>query len=198
MPHYATFYLGLHCSSKYAFKSYIALVIYFCFRSQCHTLEIRNNIFTLTMCLHSRTTRVWNKHIYNTRSVECSDQEGAGGLDPLEKYKNIEFLSNTSADPVKIHKATKPALNVGPSSACQRNAIKMAFRWRADGGTFLVLFVSALPLFPCQRKCYQSWTPSGKTFWIRACTTPIGRDDKQLILFQISASSPVWIISGYH
>ena len=32
---------------------------------------------------------------------------------------------------------TQPAHNVGPPSACQRNAIKMAFRWRADGGPLL-------------------------------------------------------------
>ena len=49
---------------------------------------------------------------------------GTGGLDPpLENHKNIGFLSNTGLDPLKNHKATKPAFNFGPLSACQRNAI---------------------------------------------------------------------------
>ena len=46
---------------------------------------------------------------------------GAGGPNPppLKNHKNIEFLINTSPDHLKNHKATKPAFNVGPSSARQ-------------------------------------------------------------------------------
>ena len=42
---------------------------------------------------------------------------------PSVNHKNIGFLSNTGPDPLKNHKATKPAFNVGLSSARQRNAI---------------------------------------------------------------------------
>ena len=42
------------------------------------------------------------------------------GPDPPENHKRIEFLSNTSLNPLKNHKATRPA-NVGPSLA-QQNA----------------------------------------------------------------------------
>ena len=43
---------------------------------------------------------------------------GDRGLDPyLKNHKNIGFLSNTGPYPLKNHKATKPAFNVGPSSA---------------------------------------------------------------------------------
>ena len=42
---------------------------------------------------------------------------------PLKNHKNIGFLGNTGPDPMENHKAYKPALNVGPPSACQRNAI---------------------------------------------------------------------------
>ena len=45
---------------------------------------------------------------------------GTGGPDPPpppKNHKNIGFLSNTGPDPLKIHKATKPACNVGPPSA---------------------------------------------------------------------------------
>ena len=55
---------------------------------------------------------------------------GTGVWTPLKITKNIEFLSNTDPDPLKNHKATKKTFNVGPSSARQRNAIKMPFRWR--------------------------------------------------------------------
>ena len=50
------------------------------------------------------------------------DKCGSRGRDrgsgpPLENYKNIEFLSKTGLGPLEDHKATKPAFNVGPSSA---------------------------------------------------------------------------------
>ena len=41
--------------------------------------------------------------------------QGGGGLDPPENHKNIGFLSGTGPGPLKNHKATKPAFNVGPS-----------------------------------------------------------------------------------
>ena len=41
--------------------------------------------------------------------------------------------------PLKNHKATKSAFNAGLLSARQRNAIKMAFRWRSDDDPLLVL-----------------------------------------------------------
>ena len=74
-----------------------------------------------------------------------------------EKYR---VFRNTGLDPLNNHKATKPAFNVWPLSACQQNA----------------MFVS-----PLKKPC-QSWTPSGKTFWIRAwnvCTlgTPEADDN---------------------
>ena len=80
----------------------------------------------------------------------CTDPEGgggAGGPHPQEKSQNIGFLSNTGLDPLKNLKATKPAFNVGPSLARQRNAISMVFRWQADDGLLIVVnvFGSSLP-----------------------------------------------------
>ena len=61
---------------------------------------------------------------YSRPTSACAYPEGVtGGLDPLKNHKNIGFLSNTGLDTLKDYKATKPALNVGPSSACQYNAI---------------------------------------------------------------------------
>ena len=53
---------------------------------------------------------------------------GGGGVRAVKNLKNIGFLSNTGLYPLKNQKSTKSAFNVGPSSACQRNRIQMAFR----------------------------------------------------------------------
>ena len=53
----------------------------------------------------------------------ANPEEGQGVRTPLKNHQNIGFLSNTGPDHLKNHKATKPAFNVEPSSACQRNAI---------------------------------------------------------------------------
>ena len=52
-----------------------------------------------------------------------SREGGTWCPDPLKNHKNIGFLSNTGSVPLKNHKSIKPAFNVGPSSACQQNAI---------------------------------------------------------------------------
>ena len=85
----------------------------------------------------------------------CADPERvAGGPDiPLKNHEALMFLSKTGLDSLKHHKATKLAFIVGPSSARQRNAIPMAFRWHADGGLLLVLFEpSLLPSSTKKRK----------------------------------------------
>ena len=72
----------------------------------------------------------------------CADPEGeAGDLDPhpRKNRKIIGYLSITGPESLKIHKATKPAFIVGPSSARQRNASWNALRWRADDGPILAV-----------------------------------------------------------
>ena len=76
--------------------------------------------------------------------ISCSDPEGVQTPTP-KITKNIGFLCNTGLDPLKNHKATKPAINVGPSPVCQRNAIQMAFSWRADDYSLKVVFGFSLP-----------------------------------------------------
>ena len=78
---------------------------------------------------------------------------GGGGVrTPLKNHKNIGFLCNTGLDTLKNHKATKPALNVGPSSARQRNAISMEFRWSADDVQFIAVFGSSIPLSTIKKR----------------------------------------------
>ena len=52
-----------------------------------------------------------------------ADPEGDKGFGPPENSQNKGFLSNAGPDPLKNHIAIKPAFNVGPSSARQRNAV---------------------------------------------------------------------------
>ena len=65
----------------------------------------------------------------------CTDPEGggAGGSDsppPLENHKDIGFLSNTGLDPLKNHKANKPALD-------HPQAREILFKWRFTGGPLM-------------------------------------------------------------
>ena len=63
----------------------------------------------------------------------CAGPEGERGPDGSpERITKYRVLSNTGLDPLKNHKATKPAFNVGPSSAYQRNDI-----WRFVGGPMM-------------------------------------------------------------
>ena len=54
-----------------------------------------------------------------SNALRLSRGGGQGVVPPphthtLKNHKNIGFLSNTGPDPLKNHKATKPAFNVGP------------------------------------------------------------------------------------
>ena len=74
--------------------------------------------------------------------VACADPEwGQGVRTPLKKSQNKGFFSDSGPDPLKNNEATEPAFNVGPSSARKRNAILIAFRWRADDGPLIVVHV---------------------------------------------------------
>ena len=87
-----------------------------------------------------------NPYVYvhgRIQRVEGSDPQSP----PPEKSQNIGFLRNIGPDPLNNHNATKPTLNVKPSSARQRNAILKALRWRAYDGTLIVVLGSSLPSF---------------------------------------------------
>ena len=75
-------------------------------------------------------------------SASWADPEGLGQgcPDPHEKSQNIGFLSNTGPDPLKYHKATKQAFNIGPSSG---TLVKTPFRWRARDGPLIVVIGSS-------------------------------------------------------
>ena len=56
--------------------------------------------------------------------ASCTDPEGGqGGPDPPANHKAIGFLNNTGPEHLENHTASKPAFNIGPSWASQRNII---------------------------------------------------------------------------
>ena len=68
----------------------------------------------------------------------CRGGGGKGGPNPpLKNHKFIGFPGKTGPDPLKITKLC------GPLSACQGNAISMAFRWQANY-PLLVVFGASL------------------------------------------------------
>ena len=97
-------------------------------------------------------------------SNPCTDPEGGGevGLDPMENLKAIGFLSNTSPDPLENHKATKPALTVWALSALQQES---QFKCCFAG---VPMMARAFLISPKKTFSELSWTPSDKTFCIRA------------------------------
>ena len=110
-------------------------------------------------------------HTMEGECFACTDPEGGGGRGggsrtPLKNHKNIGFISISGPDPLKNHKATKPAFNCRPLSACQQNAISMAFA----GGPMMTPFSAIWILFPLIKKRKMSeLDPLWQTFCIRAC-----------------------------
>ena len=96
---------------------------------------------------------------------------GQGVRTPLKNHKNRHknngFLSNTGPDPLKNHKASMK----GRHRHASETPFKWEFCWRVDDGPFIVVFGSSLPSSTKtnNNKSFLSWTPSDKTFWIRAC-----------------------------
>ena len=64
--------------------------------------------------------RTWNTEYRHCKHAQVQRGEEVPDPHPLENTKAIGFLWYTVPEPVGNHKATKPASNVGPSSARQR------------------------------------------------------------------------------
>ena len=115
-----------------AFESMMLVYIFFitCIRPvpQLHTLNFR--IVTSLSTLTPKLSRMYLPIIspYNPgkilKSIEslsliymCRARGGRVYGRPLKNNKTIGFLINTGPDPIKNHKAMRPAFNVGPRSA---------------------------------------------------------------------------------
>ena len=111
--------------------------------------------------------------------VPCADPEGGGGqgirTHPLKNHKNIEILSNTGPDPLNFSKFSKlPSQH--STLGHHRHPSETPFKRRFAGGPMMAHFFSDMwilsPLKKEKKKKtlseLQSWTPSDKTFWIRA------------------------------
>ena len=81
----------------------------------------------------------------------CADPEGGYGVrtPSLKNDKNIGFLSNIGPDPLKNHKATKPAFNLDH----HRHASETPFKWRFAGGPMMARLLWYIdPISPDQLK----------------------------------------------
>ena len=80
-------------------------------------------------------------HVYYARIQRGGGGKWSGHPPPLKNHKAIGYLSNTSPDPLENQKATKPAFNVGPSSAGQ---CTVSFLLAGHDGPLIVVFGSSL------------------------------------------------------
>ena len=93
---------------------------------------------------------ITNRPKYQNFVAHSRIQRGQGVRTPppLEYSQNIGFLSNNGLDPLKITKLPSQHSMLGHIGQC-------------------VIWI-VFPLIKKKKKSCQSWTPSGKTFWIRA------------------------------
>ena len=100
-----------------------------------------------------------------------------GSGPPLKNHKHLGFPSNTGPDPLKSYQARIQCRVInGMTTKRHLNGILLAGRWwPALSGIWII---SPLLNLKKQRK---SWTPSDKSFWIRACLQPQGHDFLVLI-----------------
>ena len=94
---------------------------------------------------------------------------GTGGPDPLEISQKY---SNSGPDPLKITKL--PSQHSIKGHNWYASETPFTFTWRFAGGPMMACLLWKLnPPSPHRKKRCQSWTPSDKILWIRACDSNI-------------------------
>ena len=94
--------------------------------------------------------------------LSLADPEGGMRWGPLLKnHKNIGFLSNAGPDPLKNHKATKPAFHsmLAHHRAANKTPLKWRFVGRVDDGPFLVVSGSPHLKKPKTNKTFSKLNP---------------------------------------
>ena len=120
-------------------------------------------LLTFFMLIYLQTS-VFNITMNDNNSTDL----GLAYLHARIQNIGLGFLINTSPDPLKNHKATKPASMLG-----QHRHASETPKWCFAGGPMMArLYWYLDPSSPYQlnitKTQHQSWIPSGKTFWIRA------------------------------
>ena len=103
----------------------------------------------------------------------CGYRGGVHGSDPPPPWKITKY-SNTDPNPLKNHKAAKPAFHNGPSLA------RMAFRWRADDGPKKVLFGSTHQLKKTLSKLDHLWKKHSGSAHAMGCPPVRGDNPRAL------------------
>ena len=90
---------------------------------------------------------------------------------PLKNHKTIGSLSKTDPDLLKNHKASKSTFKFWAIIGLPAKPHLRGILLGADNGPLFVLFGTSLSSQKRPKILCQSSTPSGKTFWIRSCST---------------------------
>ena len=69
----------------------------------------------------------------------CPNPEGGSRPPPMKNHKNIGFLSNTGADPLKIIKLPSLSIQSWIIISMPAKGHLMVFPWRADDGPLIVV-----------------------------------------------------------
>ena len=135
---------------------------------------------------------------------------GGGGVQTPPPYKLQKYRVSKqywSGSPKNLL-ATKPAFNVEPSSARQRNAILMAFSWWADDGPLIGVCGYPLPSSTkknTHKKRFQSWIPltklSGSAHVWRLRRIGIKNSVQKVLVFKIKMATTLicgnYLVSAY-
>ena len=129
-----------HSAGLCSFNSYKS---FGCWKSQLDYNQIRPYFCEINSLWNALRLPYANCDCFSSSRMHTRIHRGVtGGPDPHPapwKITKYVFSSNTGPDPLKNRKATKPALNVGPSSARKRNGVSLAGRWlSAYGGTWIL------------------------------------------------------------
>ena len=96
--------------------------VYFCYMSPLSSREF-SFAYTQSCLVIWYDFWFWSRCVPFYRYLQNICQWTLFHVAQQKNHKSIAFLCNTGPYPLKIHKATTPIFNVGPSSARQRNAI---------------------------------------------------------------------------
>ena len=148
--------------------------------------------------LKDRTPQVYyTKVCNNSDNWPRANPEGGGVQTPAKSQSYRISFSNIGLDPLKITKLPSQiqcwAIICAPA--------KRHLRMPGDNGPLIVVNGSSLPSSTknISKKSRQGWTPSGKTFWIRACWIFGSNVVQQLVGFECvykRVDNPgLWIIA---
>ena len=137
------------------------------------TLDLRENVWIYSIYF-IKDQPILFVIIYLTNPFSCKDSEGVGDRGPdlppgkSQKYRVSKQYGSESLG--KLHSYLASCLaTIGPPAKRYFNGVTLAGRWwPALSGIRIISPLSPHKLKKKKKKRCPSWTPSDKTFWLRA------------------------------